>query len=233
MPFSAPRRIRDISYYGIGVRSFGCELEPPDGLILTRWVTLFFIPVIPFARVRCRYVDDSECPTLHGDRVFRFQLLERVPLSFASVFETYLVALVGIVIGVGPFGLMAWRRRGESRPDQLPACILGLADRPGVLAGSSAKTDVRVLVDNGQNRDGSQRAACGSRARTRVLASVARCPTIMLLDRGRRRPDPRHGTRPLDGMRLRVDQVYSGRVRVRAVRLHCAPRLATRALCPK
>src|SRR5579863_7307521 len=97
----SPAFIRDISYYGTGCRCYGFEVEPPDFVNVTQWIALFFVPVIPIRRARCKYVGNDEYLP-HADTVFQYQVIDRLGLSAPSILLTYFRSLCGIMAAVGP-----------------------------------------------------------------------------------------------------------------------------------
>jgi hypothetical protein len=107
-PPSSPAFMGDCSWYGVGCRCFGCETEAPDFVIVTQWCTLFFVPLIPLRRVRCRYVEDG-IGHPRADLSFCYQIVERLGLSLTLILETYFFGLLGIVIAFGPLAYMLWR----------------------------------------------------------------------------------------------------------------------------
>lgn len=100
--------MRGISVLGTGLRTMSYEREPPDEVILTSWVTLFFVPIIPIGRKKCRYV----CDSAHFVEIeFRphFEVIEELPMSMTSVITTYLGAMISLTVTLTPLAYMIWR----------------------------------------------------------------------------------------------------------------------------
>lgn len=106
--------MRGYSVLGTGIRAMGYEPEPPNEVILTFWITLIFVPVIPIGRKRCRYICDSTPlgPDLEAGP--GFDVLEKLPLSLTSVVTTYLGALVALSVTLAPTAYMIWRIQGRA-----------------------------------------------------------------------------------------------------------------------
>lgn len=104
---------RGWSFYGTGVRLHCPEPEPPDFVVVTHWLTLFFIPVAPLRRVRCRYLGEvlSDGATDSG---LRFEIVERLPLSWSSVCATYLWSWIALLATLGPIAFLIWHTQGRA-----------------------------------------------------------------------------------------------------------------------
>lgn len=101
------------SYYGTGLRLHAPEPEPPDLVVVTHWLTLFFIPVAPLRRVKCRYLGEalSDGAT---DAALRFEIVERLPISWSSVCATYLWSWIALLVTLGPIAFLIWRTQGRA-----------------------------------------------------------------------------------------------------------------------
>jgi hypothetical protein len=112
------------SFYGTGVRLHGLEPEPPDLVVVTHWLTLFFIPVAPLRRVKCRY--EGEVLSEGGmDSALRFEIVERLPLSWSSVCATYLWNWIALLVTLGPVAFLIWRTQGRAATTAEMALLLG------------------------------------------------------------------------------------------------------------
>jgi hypothetical protein len=80
--------MRGWSSYGCGIMLLGVR-RSDDGLETTRWLTLFFLPLVPLSRWRVRYVG---VPIGSGqdDPTFEFEPLERLPLDLEGTSRTFL-----------------------------------------------------------------------------------------------------------------------------------------------
>ena len=96
------------SIYGTGLRVYGLEAEPPDRVIVTQWVSVCFVPIIPLRRLKCRYLGEGES-TPHWETGLVFELIEPLDLSLASIVATYVAAVVAVVVALGPIVLILWR----------------------------------------------------------------------------------------------------------------------------
>ena len=121
------------SFYGTGLRLHDLEPEPPDLVVVTHWLTLFFIPVAPLRRVKCRYLGEvlSEGAT---DSALRFEVVERLPLSWSSVCATYLWSWIALFATLGPIAFLIWRTQGRAATTAemivLLICTVGLGLLP-------------------------------------------------------------------------------------------------------
>lgn len=106
--------MRGYSVLGTGIRAMGFEPEPPNEVILTFWITLIFVPVIPIGRKRCRYVCDATPLGPELEAGPGFDVLEKLPLSLTSVVSTYLGALVALSVTLAPIAYMIWRTQGRA-----------------------------------------------------------------------------------------------------------------------
>lgn len=100
--------MRTYSVYGTGLRVYGLEAEPPDLAIVTQWISVFFLPIFPIRRLKCRYIGESE-PGPNWEGGFVFEEIERLQLSLPSILSTYAAAVVCVVVAVGPLMLILWR----------------------------------------------------------------------------------------------------------------------------
>ena len=100
--------MRTFSIFGTGLRVYGLEAEPPDLVIVTQWITVFFVPVLPIRRLKCRYTGESE-PGPHWEGGFVLDEIERQALSLPSIIGTYVAAVVYLVVAIGPLVLILWR----------------------------------------------------------------------------------------------------------------------------
>src|SRR4051794_1128812 len=93
--------MRGWSVYGCGIMQLGLRRDDAGGVETTRWVTLFYLPVLPFSRWRVRYVGIA-MPGPKEDESFNFEPLERLPLNAGGMLWTALCGWCLAAIAVGP-----------------------------------------------------------------------------------------------------------------------------------
>jgi hypothetical protein len=106
--------IRGYSIVGTGIRLGSFEREQSDALVATLWLTLFFVPVIPLRRVRCRYLGESKMTHPHDETSPCFEILDRLPLSPFAILATWVLALVSIIAALAPIAFMLWFTNGRA-----------------------------------------------------------------------------------------------------------------------
>ena len=84
------------SAYGCGLMQLGLRWDDEDTLETTRWLTLFFMPIIPLSRWRVRYAGRAQQLGPDCDETFRFDRLGPLPLDPLGVLTT---ALCGWALG--------------------------------------------------------------------------------------------------------------------------------------
>jgi hypothetical protein len=94
--------VRGWSFYGCGVMQLGLRRDDDDLLETTRWVTIFFVPVIPLSRWRVRYVGIARQVGPDNDESFVFDPIDRLPLDPYGVIQTALCGWCLFAIAVGP-----------------------------------------------------------------------------------------------------------------------------------
>ncbi len=117
------------SFYGTGLRIHGLEPEPPDCIVLTQWLTLFFIPIAPLRRAKCRYRGEAFSDG-HTDAALRLELVEQLPFSVSSICATYLLSWAALLATIGPIAFMIWRT--QNRAATVPEMIVVLAFTAGL-----------------------------------------------------------------------------------------------------
>jgi len=79
-------------------------------VIATQWITLFFVPIVPLRRMKCRYVGESELNP-HWEPGRRFEEVERLELSLSSVLATYVAAVATLLASVSPLAIVVSQLR--------------------------------------------------------------------------------------------------------------------------
>src|SRR5262245_47635014 len=93
--------MRGFSVYGCGVMQLGLCRDEEGRLETTRWVTLFYLPLLPVARWRVRYVTMA-LPGPKEDETFVFAPVERLPLEAASVVWTAWCGWSLVALAIAP-----------------------------------------------------------------------------------------------------------------------------------
>ena len=94
--------MRGWSFYGCGVMQLGLRRDDDGALETTRWITLFFAPVVPLSRWRVRYIGIAPLVGPDNDESFAFEPLDRLPLDLIGVVRTALSGWCLFAIAVGP-----------------------------------------------------------------------------------------------------------------------------------
>lgn len=90
------------SVHGCGVMSLGLRRDDDGRLETTRWVTLLYLPLVPFSRWRVWYVGPTPPGEYHVDETFWFRPVERLPLDPAGVIWTALCGWCLWAVAVSP-----------------------------------------------------------------------------------------------------------------------------------
>jgi len=94
---------------GIGTRYYGRRDQEADGsYITTEWITLLYLPLIPFRSFRVLPMGEGKNYILHRSQ--RYQVA-RVPLSWKQVLRTYLIAGAIILALFSLFALLVANSR--------------------------------------------------------------------------------------------------------------------------
>jgi len=84
------------SYWGTGIRLYGSrDKDPNDGsYIATKWITIFFFPIIPLGSYRVWKIDEkiNASPVwVHTKKEFR---MVQVKWNWKQILKTYLVGIL-------------------------------------------------------------------------------------------------------------------------------------------
>ena len=117
--------MNDFTFYGTGLRLYGMRPETDNTVVVTQWITLFFVPVIPLRRARCLFTGEH---TGIGDPGFGVAILERLPLSLIECLETYYFSAVMVLITLGPAAYMIFRvqNRAANNWEFVAVCLSAL-----------------------------------------------------------------------------------------------------------
>jgi hypothetical protein len=94
--------MRGWSFYGCGVMQLGLRHDDKGLLETTRWITLFFVPIVPLSRWRVRYAGTARRFGPDNDESFVFHHIERLPLDPLGVIQTALCGFCLVAIAIGP-----------------------------------------------------------------------------------------------------------------------------------
>lgn len=93
--------MRGFSIYGCGLMQLGLRRDA-DGLEMTRWVTVLYLPLIPLSRWRVRPGGIVFPPEHHVDESFRFHPVERLPLDILRVLQTATAGWLLVAVAISP-----------------------------------------------------------------------------------------------------------------------------------
>jgi hypothetical protein len=95
---------------GTGTKYYGWQpiRRGDPGAWATKWFVLFYVPVLPLARVRMRVLTDRANEGFFGGAVDHYEVLERSSLAWDEVLRTWLSFLSGLAIVVLPFLAFLW-----------------------------------------------------------------------------------------------------------------------------
>lgn len=95
------KRLRGYSVHGCGVMLLGLRRDEGGGLETTRWLTLFYLPLLPLARWRVEYLGTTGGEH-QDDETFVFHRVERLPLDLEGMSRTLLAGWGLAAIAFGP-----------------------------------------------------------------------------------------------------------------------------------
>jgi hypothetical protein len=93
--------MRGFSISGCGLMQLGVRRDA-DGLEMTRWLTLLYLPLIPLSRWRVRPAGIVFPPEHHVDESFRFHPVGRLPLDLLGVLQTAAAGWLLVAVAIGP-----------------------------------------------------------------------------------------------------------------------------------
>jgi len=93
--------MRGFSVYGCGLMQLGLRRDA-DGLEITRWMTVLYLPLVPLSRWRVRPAGVVFPPEYHVDESFRFHPVARLPLDVLGVLQTAAAGWLLVAVAVGP-----------------------------------------------------------------------------------------------------------------------------------
>jgi hypothetical protein len=98
---------------GIGTIFYGWRHEGGGVATVTKWLVVFWLPVIPLGRYRIRMLNDPDDEPPVSLKVLgmaavgagavsdSFEILERLPLDWRSALRTYVTGYVGVPLLIG------------------------------------------------------------------------------------------------------------------------------------
>jgi hypothetical protein len=93
--------MRGFSVYGCGLMQLGLR-RAGDGLEVTRWLTVLYLPLVPLSRWRVLPGGEVFPLEYHVDESLRFHPLERLPLDGMGVLRTVVAGWLTVAVAVGP-----------------------------------------------------------------------------------------------------------------------------------
>jgi hypothetical protein len=101
--------MRGWSSYGCGLMQLGLRRGEEGILETTRWITLFFVPLVPLSRWRGRCLGTASQFGPDHDESFLFEPVDRLPLDPRGLVRTALSGWCLFAIAVGPaVGCILW-----------------------------------------------------------------------------------------------------------------------------
>jgi hypothetical protein len=98
---------------GFGNMFYGWKHQPGEDSSATKWLTIFYIPIVPLGRYRLKVLTDfnHEKTRIRATPVGmlasqenRFDILERTSLNWGEILRTYVSTFVGLpILMLGPF----------------------------------------------------------------------------------------------------------------------------------
>lgn len=82
------------SVNGMGVTFLDFRKQGEGVYAATRWVTLFYLPLVPLGQLLVRPIALQADPMR---RSYQYEILEKQPLSLGSVLKTYAMGLLAVV----------------------------------------------------------------------------------------------------------------------------------------
>jgi len=89
------------SFNGIGTSFYGQSRFEEDGsFVTTKWFIIGFVPIIPMASARVKYLGTSGVPFF--SRTSNFEMLKELPVDGLQVLKTwaYVVFIIALVTGI-------------------------------------------------------------------------------------------------------------------------------------
>src|SRR5262245_32274467 len=105
--------MRGFSVYGCGIMQLGLRRDDDGRLEMTRWVTLFYLPLLPLARWRVRYIM-TPLLSYKEDETFNFAPLERLPLEAAGALWTAWCGWSLVALAIAPALLCVFGIQGAA-----------------------------------------------------------------------------------------------------------------------
>jgi len=88
---------------GIRRRDDGTPEQP--SFEVTRWLALFFVPLIPLRRWKAVYLGEAVPRDMNMDRSLQFGAVERLPINPLLALKTFGVGILALAVAFGPLYL--------------------------------------------------------------------------------------------------------------------------------
>jgi hypothetical protein len=91
--------------FGTGFRS-DTPLLPDGTFITTKWITLFYVPIIPLRSYRVKYLGSSSEFHFTGfSSTSQYHIMQKIPWDARKVtkFWLYIIAIIALFIGINVF----------------------------------------------------------------------------------------------------------------------------------
>jgi hypothetical protein len=121
----APVLLKPHTINGMGVALRDYRKLSDDTYVVTRCVTLLYVPLIPLSLWVIRPVN-RELSFLTTSERFNFELVEDRDLDWNSVLRLYGFFLLWVAISAGPFLLLLLLMRGDGTPEHRPGIFVGV-----------------------------------------------------------------------------------------------------------
>jgi hypothetical protein len=92
----------------------GLRRDASGALETTRWLTLFYLPLLPVSRWQVRYAGMAFPSGPDEDESFVFEPVERLPLNFGGVLGTALCGWCLFAVALGPAAACVFGIRGAA-----------------------------------------------------------------------------------------------------------------------
>jgi hypothetical protein len=124
-PSAPPVLLKPQTINGMGVALRDYRKLSDDTYIVTRCVTLLYVPLIPLSLWVIRPLN-RELSFLTTSERFNFEFIEDRDLDWNSVLRLYGFFLLWVAISAGPFLLFLLLMRGDGTPEYRPGIFVGV-----------------------------------------------------------------------------------------------------------
>lgn len=110
------------SAYGTGATFFDVEPEPEGRVRFTVWLSVFWVPIVPLSSWSAIYLGETIAATEKN----YFQDLVRVPHDRWRLLRTFVLAMLSLLVTIGPLAFMMRRTTGRGATPTEAILMLGL-----------------------------------------------------------------------------------------------------------